>query len=225
MAKAISSADRLDRTPLHQQLAERLRDLIVEGQLSPGSKIAEAEMCTRFGVSRTPLREALRVLSSEGVVTLSPNRGAWVAPFDVAALAYALPVVGALEALAGKLAAKSATDKEIVAISKLHAAMIGHYKAGQMASYFRANRDIHFAIVEATRNPVLVAQYRHLSARFFAARFLADMSPDRWQSAIKDHDRILQTLRARDGEALANVLVRHLEAKFDTVRDWAAREP
>ncbi len=212
------------RTPLHLQLVELLRDLIISGELAPGAKIQETVLCERFGVSRTPLREALKVLASEEVVVLTPHHGAAVATHSIDQLRDAFDVIGALEALAGELAVQRISNAEIAAIARLHERMVRHFEAGRHRPYFEVNRQIHDAIFAATRNRTLQDQYRLLSARMMSARYLAPMSPDRWRQAITDHDKILAALQHRNGTALARVLKRHLAHKFETVRAWLERE-
>ena len=205
------------RPSLHDQLRERLRTLIIEGELAPDSRIDERALCERFGVSRTPLREVLKVLATEGLVTLLPNRGARVAGFDVDDLTEAFPVMGALEALAGQIAATQATDAEIAAIERLHNAMHIAYGERDLRRYFDLNQQIHAAILACARNNTLAQQYGQVSAKIRRARFTANLSDARWAEAITEHDQILAALQARDGAALAHVLQTHLDHKFKAV--------
>ena len=133
------------RTLLHDELAARLRSLIYDGDLAPGEKLAEQDLCDRFGVSRTPLREALKVLAGEGLVEIIPNRGARVAKLTIADLDEAFPVMGALEALAGELACANIKDSQIIEIRRLHKDMMKHYQSGKLPDYFRVNEAIHDA--------------------------------------------------------------------------------
>src|SRR5690625_2217574 len=119
----------LRRRSLHEDVTEALREMIVSGQLALGQKIPERELCEAYGVSRTPLREALKVLGTAGVVTLGPNRGAWVSQITVEDLEEVFPVLGALEALAGELACRNASATEIKDIRALHEEMLEHYEA------------------------------------------------------------------------------------------------
>jgi DNA-binding GntR family transcriptional regulator len=116
MNVVVSGTDSIPRRSLHDELTERLRRLITHGELSPGQKIREKALCLQFGVSRTPLREALKVLASEGIVTLRPNRGAVVSALTVEELEEVFPVMGALEALSGEIACRHITDQELEAI-------------------------------------------------------------------------------------------------------------
>ena len=233
MTDAISEAERprltLDAEPirrrtLHDEMTDRLRLLIVEGELAPGAKVPERALCERFGVSRTPLREALKVLANEGLVDLLPNRGAQVSRLTLAALEEAFPVMGALEALAGELAAANITDAEIAAIRQRHTVMVSHFRAGNLKAYFSANQAIHEAILEAARNPTLIALYRGLAGRVRRARYMANMSPRRWAQAVEEHEEILEALGARDGRRLGKILRRHLANKFETVKEALAAQ-
>src|SRR4051812_36868487 len=189
--------------PLHDSVVARLRDLIVEGELAPGTRIQERVLCARFAVSRTPLREALKVLASEGLVELLPNRGARVARLTEQDVRDMFEVMGALEALAGQLACERITEIALAEITALHYQMLVHVKRGELRDYFRLNQAIHEAILEAARNPVLKTTYQSLAGRIRRARYMANMSEARWQEAVTEHDAILRALTARDGAALA----------------------
>jgi len=216
----LTGSDSIPRRSLHDELTERLRTLITRGDLAPGEKVPEKDLCKQFGVSRTPLREALKVLASEGIVTLRPNRGAMVSALTTEELEEVFPVMGALEALSGEIACKRITDREVQAIRKLHEAMVQYWKNGELQPYFRLNQRIHEAILEATRNDTLKSIYRGLSGRILSARYIANMSPARWAKAVKEHEAILKALDARDGAKLSKILKAHLANKLATVKDW-----
>ena len=126
----------IQRRSLHDELVDLLRELIVKGDLEPGMKVPEQNLAKKFGVSRTPLREALKVLASEGLITLTPNKGATISALTLEDLEEAFPVMGALEALSGEMACQRISDKGIADIRKLHNQMVVHYKAGEMPEYF-----------------------------------------------------------------------------------------
>ncbi|MGI9426410.1 MAG: GntR family transcriptional regulator [Hyphomicrobiaceae bacterium] len=213
---------RIERRPLSAQLADRIRSLILEGDYEPGQRLQEKELSETFGVSRTPLREALKVLSSEGLVTLAPNRGATITQLTDEELAETFPVMGVLEGLAGELACRNATDEEITAIGVLHARMVESYQARELASYYDFNRQIHAQILAAARNATLKHQTEQLAGRVRRARFRGAMSEQRWSQAVAEHEQILRALKSRDGAALADVLRRHVDTKFETVREHLA---
>lgn len=218
MTLLAEASETIQRRSLHGELVERLRALITVGELANGQKVPERELCQRFGVSRTPLREALKVLASEGVVTLRPNRGAVVNGLTAQDLAHAFPVMGALEALAGEIACRMITDAELAKIRVAHETMVMHWRRGELQAYFALNRAIHEAILEATHNDVLISTYRTISRRIMAARFMANKSPKRWAQAVKEHGAILAALERRDGRALSKILKSHLANKLEAVK-------
>jgi len=210
------------RAPLHEELTQKIREMIFSGQLVGGERVAEQKLCDHFGISRTPLREALKVLGSEGLLELLPNRGARVAvlrPEDVDEI---FPVMGALESLAGELACRRLTDTEFAEIRALHYQMAVHHAKRELAPYFRLNQEIHEQILDAAANPTLAAQMRALSRRIRLARFRANMTQQRWDQAMLEHEQMLNALEVRDGQRLADVLKRHLENKRQTVRQAIA---
>jgi DNA-binding GntR family transcriptional regulator len=209
----------ISRFSLHDETVARLRVLITEGELAPGSRIAERQLCLRFGISRTPLREALKVLASEGLVELLPHRGARVTRISGPALRDAFEVVAALEALAGELAAARIDDAELVEIETLNDRMRTHFDRGELAQYFACNQRIHEAINRAARNPQLTEMYALVSNRVRRARYFANHSPDRWAEAMREHDAILAALKRRDGPACAALLRAHLEHKLYAIPD------
>lgn len=219
----LESARPIERRLLHDELVAQLRELILNGELPSGDKIPERDLCARFKVSRTPLREALKVLASEGLVSLTPNRGASVRPLTLAELEDAFPVMGALEALAGEIACRRISDDEIARVRGLHQEMVEKWRHGDLAAYFRLNQAIHEAILEATRSTTLQAHYRGLSGRILSARYVANLSTERWAQAVAEHEQILEALSARDGERLAALLKTHLTHKLETVKDRIAR--
>ncbi|MDA7946710.1 MAG: GntR family transcriptional regulator [Hyphomicrobiaceae bacterium] len=215
----LTRAEPIIRRTLHDELLERLRQMIIDGDLTPGSKVPEKDLCARFGVSRTPLREALKVLANEGLVTLTPNRGAMIADLTLDDLEETFPVMGALEALSGEMACANITDAEIAEIRKLHEEMVAHYKARALHAYFRTNQKIHERILSAANNQTLSTLYRGLEGRIRQARYIANMSDARWAQAVEEHAQMLDALEARDGVALAAIMKRHLENKFETVKE------
>lgn len=208
------------RRSLHHELVERLQTLILNSELKPGTKVPEKQLCDQFGVSRTPLREALKVLASYGLIRLEPNRGAWVTQVTEAEVEDVFPVLGALEALSGELACKRITDTEIQEVQALHAQMIESYERRDLDAYFSINQQIHRAILMAARNETLSTSSQALSLRMQRARYLANMSEGRWFDAVQEHEKILQYLVARDGPNLAKTLLDHMEAKRASVVKW-----
>ena len=207
----------IPRRPLHEEAADRLRDLIVQGKLAPGARLNERLLTAQLGVSRTPLREAFKVLATEGLVELLPNRGAVVSPIDLARLSETLAVMGALEALAGEFACRNATDAQINEIRALHFEMLAYHARGDLAGYFKFNQAIHLKIVKYSGNTVLFNTYRQLNGNVRRARYMANLSKERWDAAVREHDAILSALAARDVKRIKALLSDHLAQKLDSV--------
>jgi DNA-binding GntR family transcriptional regulator len=204
---------------LHGELLTRLRDYVVEGDLPAGARIPERLLCERFGISRTPLREALKVLASEGLIDLLPNRGARVRQIGERELADLFDIMGGLEALAGRLACERITDQAYTAIENLHHAMYLHYLRRDLHGYFACNQAIHEAIVAAADNETLGATYKTFTGRLRRARFSANLDKyrDRWSEAMREHEAILDALRRRASSELSDILFLHLRNKYRAV--------
>jgi DNA-binding GntR family transcriptional regulator len=207
----------VDRRMLHEAVAERLRELIVEGVLAPGTHLNERVLCARLAVSRTPLREAFRTLAGEGIVELLPNRGAVVAALSREDVAHAFELMAALEALAGELAARRATATERAALRALHREMLAAHARRDLPAYYRLNSAIHRRLVACARNPMLADTYARLNARLQALRFRSNLNRDKWDAAVAEHTEMIEALEAADGARLAAVLREHLDHKRATV--------
>lgn len=205
---------------LHDGVLTRLRQMILEGDLPPGAPVRERALCEQLQVSRTPLREALKVLASERLVELLPNRGARVIGLTESDVRSMFEVMEGLEAMAGRLACVRASDADIAEIQALHWQMHAHFLRKELPEYFRLNQQIHMRIVQATGNPVLIVLYDGLGSRIRGARYLANRwNPERWQHAMDEHGVILEALTRRDGERLATILTAHLQGKCAAVLD------
>ncbi len=205
------------RRPLHEEATDRLRDLIVQGRLVPGVRLNERLLTAQLGVSRTPLREAFKVLATEGLVELLPNRGAIVSEIDAVRLAETLAVMGALEALAGEFACVNASDGQINEIRSLHQEMLANHARGDLAGYFKFNQAIHLKIVKYSGNTVLYNTYRQLNANVRRARYMANLSQERWDAAVREHGEIFEALAARDVVRIKGLLADHLAHKLSSV--------
>ena len=189
----------------------------MRGELRAGERIPERILCERFGISRTPLREALKVLATEGLIDLLPNRGAVVSAINTADLGAAFEVMADLEALAGELACARISSSDLRTISSVHDQMVRCHRRGDINGYFRLNQAIHERILIAAANPVLTDIYQKLQSRVLRARFAANLSDGRWQEAVREHEEILDALKARDARRLRRTMKRHLMAKFEAI--------
>jgi DNA-binding GntR family transcriptional regulator len=200
---------------LHETVTARLRDLIVEGHLPEGSRIVEKELCEKLQVSRTPLREAFKVLAVEGLIEIQPNRGAIVRRIEMREARDMLTVIAALEALASELACARATDAEIAGVRAMHDRMMELFARRERMLYFGINQSIHLEIVRIARNDVLRAMHAQLHARMKRIRFRGNDVPHTWAAAVADHERIIAALEAHDGPRLGALLQRHLDDSWD----------
>ncbi len=207
------------RASLHDEVVSRVRDMIVEGQFSFGTRIHEGRLCEQLGISRTPLREALKVLATEGLVDLSPNRGAIVREVTPKDMRDMLRVLGQLEALAGELACANASEADIAAIHEMHKRMMEHYTARNRMEYFKLNQAIHSAFVRLADNPTLQTMHETLQARIKRIRYLGNDHDTQWHDAADDHEKMIAALLKRDGPALGRVLRFHLERTWERVRN------
>jgi DNA-binding GntR family transcriptional regulator len=213
----IPAADGIQRRYLHDEVADRLRELILSGELEPRSRVNELELCERFGTSRTPLREAIKILSSEGLLELLPNRGARVASLSAAEIDEMVQVVAGLEAVAAELACQRADDDEIEAIAADTDAMAEAYARRDETAYFTINRAIHEGIIASARNATLRGLYANLSSRIQRMRYTAHKTEEQWSRAMGEHLEMVRLLRARDGETLAALMKRHIRGKAEVI--------
>ena len=207
----------LSRRTLHDQLVDRVRTLIVEGELRAETRIHEGELGKALGVSRTPLREALKVLASEGLIELVPGRGAVVRKLTAKDVAEMLDVLTALETLAARLACRNATDGQIAALRAIHDEMMGYYAAGNRLEYYWRNQAIHAGFAELSGNTLLAAMHATIQARLKRIRFIGNEEPEGWSGAVAEHGEMMAALEARDGPRLAAAVTRHLDETWKRV--------
>ena len=203
----------ISRRYLHDEVVDRLRELILDGELAPKARVNELELSHRFGISRTPLREAIKILATEGLLELLPNRGARVASLSEQEIDEVIEVVAGLEATAADLACRRITDKEVAMIADLTDVMLRAWEREDEEVYFRLNREIHEAIMRASRNDILGGIYANLSGRIQRARYTAHKTAEQWRKAAEEHREMLVLLKARDGAALAVLMREHIRGK------------
>ena len=180
--------------------------MIVEGHLPEGARIVEKQLCEKLQVSRTPLREAFKVLAVEGLIEIQPNRGAIVSRIGPREARDMLTVISRMEALAGELACRNATDAEIAGVRALHDRMMELFAQRERMLYFGVNQSIHLEIVRIARNDVLRTMHAQLHARMKRIRFRGNDIPHNWAAAVADHEKIIAALEARDGPRLARAV-------------------
>lgn len=207
----------LVRPALSVEISDRMRRMIMEGELEPGAKVPEKALTEHFGVSRTPIREAVKILAHEGLVELVQNRGAIVAPQTADELCELFPVIAALEGAAGELAATNASDGAIAALGAHCRALRAAYEAADRPTYFDINQMIHAGIMQAAGNPTLARHHATLANRVYRARYQANLSKDRWHAATVEHEGIQAALEAREAKRLGELMREHLMHKLQSL--------
>ena len=199
----------LRATTLHDEIVAALRALILEGALAPGDRIIETDLCKQLNVSRTPLREALKVLAAERLVELRPNRSSIVAEIRADDMAAIFEILPSLEALVGELVCARISNVELDEVDAMHERLAGFYRKKDRIAYFRQNQQIHLKLAELTRNPVLYETYSAFAAKVERARYTANYDKLRWEESMSEHEAIMRALRARNGELLSRRLREH----------------
>jgi DNA-binding GntR family transcriptional regulator len=212
------------RSSLPEAAAERLRTLIIEGELAPGARLNERELCERLGVSRTPLREAFRMLASDGLLVQLPNRGAQVVSLSREDVRHAFEVMASLEGLSGELAAARVTEADIADLQGLQDEMEQAHARRDLPNYYRINRAIHDRVNAIAGNPILTHTFRTLNARLHALRFRSNLVQAKWDKAVKEHREMVEALAARNGERLRDLLVKHLRNKQRAVLETMSEQ-
>ena len=199
-----------ERVALHEQALDRLRTLIVRGDLAPGVAILETRLSEELGISRTPLREALKLLAAEGLLELRSNRSAQIAPLRPAEIDQIFEVISAIEGFAAQLAASRITKPELRRLSQLQDRMETYHEDGRLDDYFKINQEVHSFIIAAAKNAVLKSTHDILLARAERARYFALSSRSRWDDSVLEHRQILKALKMRDGTGAARALTQHV---------------
>ena len=211
-------AARRGRRPasLHAAVLHKVRDMITTGELKPGVHLTERILTKQLGVSRTPLREALKILAHEGLVELLPNCGAQVTRLTAGDARLLFEVIEALESQAGRLASERITDPELAELRRVHQEMHAHFLRRELPEYFKLNQSIHERIVAAARNPILETAHRLHSSRIRRARYLEiQVNEKRWRQAMREHEQIIEALEQRDAPRIAELLKHHLRQMFE----------
>jgi DNA-binding GntR family transcriptional regulator len=214
---SLSSQTTATHRALHATVLARLRDMIVEGELAPAARLNERVLCEKLAVSRTPLREAMKMLAAEGLLVLLPNRGAVVPELSAEDIRHTFELMAALEAANGELACARITAEELDEIRALHYEMLACYARRDLPGYYKRNHAIHALINLAARNPVLTQTYSTINARIQALRFRSNFNREKWEAAVEEHEAMLDALAKRDGARMRAILTQHLAHKCEAV--------
>jgi DNA-binding GntR family transcriptional regulator len=215
---AMSKSRRTPRPSLYEEIADIIRDRIVEGSLPAGSFIDEPGFAHELEVSRTPVREALKVLAFEGLVDIFPNQGSYVAEITAEDARDLIELLAQLEGFAGELACQRGSDEMLKSLTRTHEDMILAYHRGDKPSYFKLNQRIHDDIVAASGNKHLVEAHRRCTRRLRRLRYISNLQQSAWEQAVFDHEAMLKALTARDAAATRRIMTDHGADIWETVR-------
>jgi DNA-binding GntR family transcriptional regulator len=214
----VITATPIRRRPLHDEALERLRDMIVEGRLAAGEWISESDLCRQLQISRTPLREALKVLASESLVELVPRRGARVAQPSTREIVDLFEATSGIEGMAAELAAVRILAPDLEELRRLQARIEQQYLAKNRIEYFHHNHELHVAIVRFSRNSAIVEIHARLIARLRRSRYQAILSEARWRASVQEHTEILAALEDHDAERAGDLMRKHVAHTAAVVR-------
>jgi DNA-binding GntR family transcriptional regulator len=203
---------------MHDGITAEIRAMIVRHELAPGSRVGEAELSQTLGVSRTPLREALKALAAERLIVLHPFRGATVSELPAEQVSHLFEAQALMESQAAQLACIRARDAEIAAFRSQHERMLRFFRNGNRKSYFAVNQELHRALVAMAHNPILVEAHASIMVQIERARFAALDHAHRWEESIAQHEAIFEALQARDAAGLAEIVRRHVIETGEIVR-------
>jgi len=207
----------LERMSLHDQLVAKVREMIVDGELEAGAALPERMLCETFGVSRTPLREAFKILASEGLIELRSHRTPVITPINRDEIANIFDIMVALDGVAGARAAALATDDDIARLNAMHDRLVQLHRDASRAAYFRLNQEIHLEITRLAANPSLLNIWTTMHANIFRARAVANYDAQRWKESVKEHEAFMALLGARDVGGFAAALSSHTRKTGDAV--------
>ncbi len=192
---------------LREKILETIRDAILKGQLKPGEKVAEPELAERFGISRTPIREAFRQLESEGYLTVVPRKGAVVTALSERAVEEFYAIKSILEGYAAQISAENMTEKDITKLETINIRLKKLAEQGDVKTFFKVHNEFHDIFIKAAGNEKLAEIIHQMMLKFNRFRLASIALPGRMEISVKEHDALIKAFRRKDGAA-ADALVR-----------------
>ena len=215
---------RLVQNSLHQEVAASLREQIFSGALLPGNFVDEVALCESLKISRTPLREALKVLTAEGLLRHEPRRGCFVSEVTKQDLDDILPVIALLEGRCAYEAARNASDADLAALQALHDRLQSDADAGRIQDYYATNLLIHEAIIMLANNRWLAQAIADLRKILKLARLQQLHAPGRLTQSLAEHLSVYAALMRRDSEGAEAAMRTHLTRQRDALRDLSRHQ-
>ena len=224
VASASTGAPATPSQSLHDNVADTLRERIFAGELAPGSFLDEVALCESLKISRTPLREALKVLTVEGLVRHEPRRGCFVAQVTEQDLDEIFPVIALLEGRCAFEAAGHATDADMAALEVWHERLNSHAAAGRINEYYAANFAIHEAIITLAGNKWLAQSITGLRKIVKLARLQQLHAPGRLEQSLSEHMAVFAALKARDADGAEAAMRTHITRQRVALRELARNQ-
>jgi DNA-binding GntR family transcriptional regulator len=212
---------RLVPNSLHDEVASQLRERIFAGELAPGMFLDEVRLAEQMNISRTPLREALKVLTVEGLVRHEPRRGCFVNQVTEQDLDEIFPVLALLEGRCAHEAAQHATDADLAVLEDMHQKLARHAKARRINEYYATNFAIHEAIIALAGNRWLATVIGDLRKIVKLARLQQLHAPGRLEQSLNEHLAVFAALKARDAEGAEAAMRTHLQRQRSALRELA----
>lgn len=211
--------ERITSQALYLQVADRLRDQIYQRELTPGDAIDEMALCERFGISRTPLREALKVLNSEGLIELIPRRGSFVRSMDIEELNELFPVMVVLEGLCAREAVENCTSQDLQKLEKMHEKLESLAEQGDVDGYYEQNFVFHQAVQDLSGNKWLQRVIGDLRKVLRLARHMQLTMPGRLEASLEEHCQIMQAFIKNDPDMADRNMQNHLKQQWFSLVD------
>ncbi|MBV5294852.1 MAG: GntR family transcriptional regulator [Curvibacter lanceolatus] len=216
---------RLKPNSLHSEVANQLRERIFNGELAPGMFLDEVALCERLSISRTPLREALKVLSAEGLLRHEPRRGCFVNEVTERDLDEIFPLIALLEGRCAYEAARHVNEADLATLAVLHDQLQACAQVQQLTEYYQVNYQIHEAIIRLADNRWLAQTIADLRKILRLARLQSLQAPGRIGQSLSEHLAVLAALKARDAEGAEAAMRTHLLRQREALRDLARQQP
>ena len=209
--------ERILSQALYMQVADRLRDQIYQHELIPGDPIDEMALCERFGISRTPLREALKVLNSEGLIELIPRRGSFVRSMEIEELNELFPVMAVLEGLCAREAVENCTAQDLQQLEKMHEKLENYVKERNIDAYYEQNFVFHQAVQDLSANKWLQRVIGDLRKVLRLARHMQLTIPGRLEESLEEHRQIMQAFSKHDSDMADQNMQKHLKQQWNSL--------
>ena len=203
--------------PLREVVCESLREAIRSGVLKPGERIMEIQLAEELGVSRTPVREAIRKLELEGYVVMMPRRGTYVASMSIRDINEIFEIRTALESLSNGLAADHITDDELEHLQRLLVIIGGYIKEGNIEKIVETDIEFHDLLYHAARNERLVGIISNLRDQLTRFRTLSMSYPGRLEETLEEHRLIVDAIASGDRKSASRAAERHMENSEKTL--------